>query len=96
MLPIYKNMNILKSRDPNEPVPPLDFKESQINTVVHLAPLNSGCPRARSITLWPERGGDQQPGWTRHETGAVNKFISSRADVVHASHCTTLIYLTRT
>ncbi len=91
---IYKNMNILKSRDLTNLFLSTDFKEAQINTVVHLAFFNR-------VSKSKEKGSFHSlnvEGTSNLldkciETGAVNKVIFKSSDVVYKIRPHNPIYL---
>jgi len=91
---IYKNMNILKSRDLTNLFLATDFKEAEINTVVHLAFFNR-------VSKSKEKGSFHSLNveGTNNlldkciESGSVNKFIFKSSDVVYKIRPHNPIYL---
>jgi UDP-glucose 4-epimerase len=91
---IYKNMNILKSRDLTNLFLAADFKDAEINTVVHLAFFNR-------VSKSKEKGSFHSlnvEGTSNLldkciESGSVNKFIFKSSDVVYKIRPHNPIYL---
>jgi UDP-glucose 4-epimerase len=91
---IYKNMNILKSRDLTNLFLAADFKESNINTVVHLAFFNrvSKSKQKGSFHSLNVEGTSNLLDKCI-ESGSVNKFIFKSSDVVYKIRPHNPIYL---
>jgi len=91
---IYKNMNILKSRDLTNLFLAADFKEARINTVVHLAFFNR-VSKSKKLGSYHSLNVEGTSNLLDKciESGSVNKFIFKSSDVVYKIRPHNPIYL---
>jgi len=89
----YKNLNILRSRDLKNLFFSPEFKEAQINTVVHLAFFNRASRKHVGSSHTLNVQGTNNLLEQCIETKSVNKFIFKSSDVVYKIRPHNPIYL---
>jgi UDP-glucose 4-epimerase len=92
---IYKNLNILKQRDLTNLFLASDFKQANINTVVHLAFMNRVVSASREKKTFNTLNVEGTRNLLEKcvESGTVNRFVFKSSDVVYKIRPHNPIYL---